>query len=366
MTETAYERITAALRGHGCKVVERSGQRASSTCPHHEDRNPSVSVTGIEGQALVHCHAGCDVRDVLAELDLDTADLFDERKATYRYDDGRTVHRRYRDGKKRFTQENTTGTPTLYHLSRLTAAPLDRHVFLVEGEKDVHAIEAAGGVATTAPQGATNFDKADVSPLRGRQVIVIVDQDDEPADGKARPGDQWAAQVARKLHGVAEKYRFVRAKAGKDAADHIAAGHGLTDFEPYEPPGEHSPTPARKVRLVPASTIKPRRVRWLWDGRVPVGEITLVAGREGAGKSTFLAWLARAITLGELPGEFHGQPRAVLYAAAEDAWEYTVVPRLIAAGANMDLVYRVEIEDQEHGQVKMTLPKDTADVLAAG
>lgn len=123
---------------------------------------------------------------------------------------------------------------------------------------------------------------------------------------------------------------------------------------------------ARVVRLLPASRIKPKRVRWLWDGRVPLGEITLIAGREGAGKSTFLAWMVRAITRGELPGEFHGQPRAVLYAAAEDSWAYTVVPRLIAAGADLNLVYRIEVVDQEHGQAKMTLPMDTADVLTAG
>lgn len=129
---------------------------------------------------------------------------------------------------------------------------------------------------------------------------------------------------------------------------------------------EESVPPARQVLLQPAARIKPKRVRWLWDGRVPLGEITLVAGREGAGKSTFLAWLVRAITRGELPGEFHGQPRAVLYAAAEDSWAYTVVPRLIAAGANLELVYRVEVVDQEHGHAKLTLPLDTADVLAAG
>ncbi|WKU03859.1 AAA family ATPase [Micromonospora sp. HUAS LYJ1] len=122
----------------------------------------------------------------------------------------------------------------------------------------------------------------------------------------------------------------------------------------------------RMVKLKSAAGIKPRRVRWLWEGRVPVGEITLVAGREGAGKSTFLAWMVRAITRGELAGEFLGQPRAVLYAAAEDSWEYTVVPRLIAAGADLELVYRVDVEDLEHGQAKMTLPADTADVMAAG
>ncbi|GAA2355268.1 hypothetical protein Cme02nite_69280 [Catellatospora methionotrophica] len=124
--------------------------------------------------------------------------------------------------------------------------------------------------------------------------------------------------------------------------------------------------PGRRVVLTRASAIKPKRVKWLWDGRVPTGEITLVAGREGSGKSTFLAWMVRAITRGELPGEFEGTPRAVLYAAAEDSWEHTIVPRLIAARANLDLVYRVDVVDIETGKAKMTLPKDNSEVMAAG
>ncbi|MFJ8685062.1 AAA family ATPase [Micromonospora wenchangensis] len=134
-----------------------------------------------------------------------------------------------------------------------------------------------------------------------------------------------------------------------------------------EPPPTTAPAePQRTVVLKSAAGIKPRRVRWLWDGRVPVGEITLVAGREGAGKSTFLAWMVRAITRGELPGEFYGQPRAVLYAAAEDSWEYTVVPRLIAAGADLDRVYQIDIDDMEHGSARMSLPVDNQRVMAAG
>lgn len=136
----------------------------------------------------------------------------------------------------------------------------------------------------------------------------------------------------------------------------------MTDPFPSGPEDQ----PSRMVRLVSAASMKPKRARWLWEGRVPLGEITLIAGREGAGKSTFLAWMVRAITLGELEGEYQGTPRAVLYAAAEDSWEYTILPRLIAAGADTSLVYRVDVYDQEHGNAKMTLPVDTRDVLQAG
>jgi hypothetical protein len=38
-------------------------------CPTHEDRTPSLSISqGTKQEIVLHCHAGCDPRDVLAEL----------------------------------------------------------------------------------------------------------------------------------------------------------------------------------------------------------------------------------------------------------------------------------------------------------
>jgi len=126
------------------------------------------------------------------------------------------------------------------------------------------------------------------------------------------------------------------------------------------------------IRLTPASTFHIKAVRWVWEGRMPLGEITLVPGREGVGKSTFLAWLAATITNGNLPGIYHGQPRAVLYAASEDAWSYTIAPRMLAAGANLDLVYRIDVEEDDGSAHGLILPRDcrhlptiAADVNAA-
>jgi hypothetical protein len=122
----------------------------------------------------------------------------------------------------------------------------------------------------------------------------------------------------------------------------------------------------RRIRLTPASAFRLKAVKWVWQGRVPLGEITLVPGREGAGKSTFLAWMAAAITRGDLPGMHHGEPRSVLYAAAEDSWEYTIAPRLLAAGADMDRVFRIDVHESDVGRFgKLSMPLDNRALVEA-
>lgn len=114
----------------------------------------------------------------------------------------------------------------------------------------------------------------------------------------------------------------------------------------------------RKIRLTKASEFKIKPVRWVWQDRMPLGEITLIPGREGVGKSTFLAWQAAALTRGELPGMWFGTKKAVLYAATEDSWEHTIAPRMLAAGADLDLVYRIDVEVTEGRYAKLVLPTD--------
>lgn len=120
----------------------------------------------------------------------------------------------------------------------------------------------------------------------------------------------------------------------------------------------------RHLMITKASTIKPRRVRWAWKwegaGRIPAGTLALAAGREGTGKSSFALWLAAQVTTGTLPGEYEGTPRAVLYVATEDSWEYTLIPRLMAAGADLDMVYRVSAHVAFEEEVTLSLPQDNA------
>ncbi|MGW1278039.1 AAA family ATPase [Streptomyces tsukubensis] len=125
----------------------------------------------------------------------------------------------------------------------------------------------------------------------------------------------------------------------------------------------------RRLLLTPASSIKMRPVRWLWDttphdapptshGRIPLNSLAIAAGGPGLGKSQFAVWLTARVTTGTLPGELYGKPRGVIYAATEDSWSYTIAPRLVAAGADMNLVFRVDVKDDEELHARLTLPKD--------
>ncbi len=114
----------------------------------------------------------------------------------------------------------------------------------------------------------------------------------------------------------------------------------------------------RQVVLTPASSIKVRPVRWLWEGRVAAGSLALIGGREGIGKSTLGYQLVADLTRGRLPGQHHGTPKAVLVAATEDSWAHTVVPRLMGAGADLDRVLRVDVTNATGADTGLVLPSD--------
>src|SRR5262249_1104804 len=86
--------------------------------------------------------------------------------------------------------------------------------------------------------------------------------------------------------------------------------------------------------------------------------LSIAAGREGTGKSSFGIWLAARVTRGDLPGSLFGCVHTVIYAAVEDSWKYTLVPRLTAAGADLTKVFRVEVIEDEGDGTSLSRPAD--------
>lgn len=138
----------------------------------------------------------------------------------------------------------------------------------------------------------------------------------------------------------------------------------MTEFDVE---GNPEPKPlARRVLLTAASEITARQVQWMWNERIPAGVIALWAGREGIGKSLASVWLIAQITNGTLPGIYEGTPRSVIVSASEDSWSHVLVPRLMAAGAVLSRVFRIEVEMDDSGDgLPITLPHDLTDFEAA-
>ncbi|MDQ3541181.1 MAG: AAA family ATPase [Chloroflexota bacterium] len=321
MTELAYERVLEALRDR-VPSVKANDRQGLANCPAHEDQHPSLGVTRIEGSVLLNCRSQqCHIDDILTGIGLTSRDLYDDRDgATYRYDDGRTVHR---TPDKQFRQSgNTADRPILYHLTSVTTAvAAGEPVYVVEGEKDVHALESLGVTATTTPQGGMHAAKADWTPLHGAHVVLIPDRD--------QVGKQYAGAVADLLNGKAASLVVRLAKTGKDAADHIAAGHGLDELVPAElPKAPRRPWQPVDLTLVLSGTWKPPvpTVGKRADGRglyYPGRAHTVISETEG-GKT----WLALSVALDELAEGHH-----VVYVDFEDD-EGGVVGRLLTLGAD--------------------------------
>lgn len=130
-------------------------------------------------------------------------------------------------------------------------------------------------------------------------------------------------------------------------------------YDPTHPKYEAAP-PRRRLKLTKASAVRTERIEWLVDCWVPKASVTLLAGREGIGKSTIAVdWAAQATT-----GKLTGEPMTVGYVVTEDSRSHTVVPRLKAAGANLDRVLFIDadIPDADDPTVRydgvLDLPQD--------
>ena len=146
--------------------------------------------------------------------------------------------------------------------------------------------------------------------------------------------------------------------ATRQALDAMPIARMATSADTSARPGSHDEMPERRLHLTPASAITPRPVQWLWHHWIALGTLALLAGREGIGKSSIAYLLTSWITRGVMPGAFEGKPRAVIIAATEDSWEHTIVPRLMAARANLDMVYRVDVGEPEDMLGDLSLPAD--------
>lgn len=211
--------------------VTGSGNQYSARCPAHDDKRASLSIsTGNDGRILLHCHAGCDISDVLDALGIEKSELFprssasdDFKRPTITRNSTREVVARYRytdengvllNQKTRFSDKSFAwshlkderwvkgrqGEPVLYNLPAVAASDF---VFVVEGEKDVDTLRTNGYPAVCGADGAGpgKWLPQYTEALKDKYVAIIPDNDET---GKA-----FAAETANALHGVAQSVKML-------------------------------------------------------------------------------------------------------------------------------------------------------------
>jgi len=341
----------------------------------HGDRNPSCEVKTSSGRFKCHaCGAwgdGFDAAVALGKSKREAMELLErhglvdrsnghrEIVETYSYVDERGVplFEVVRFSPKDFRQRLPDGTwklgqtrRVLYRLPKvLEAVRAGDGVFVVEGERDVHALEAQGIVATCNPGGAGKWREEYGEALRGADVVVVADRD--------KAGREHALEVARSLEGTAASVDVVEPAVGSDISDHLAAGKGIGQLVPVSPVGDTPPEqlarvqhPADGVSSISFEDIEPEAIRWLWPGYVPLGMLTLLVGDPGLGKSLLTC---------ELAARTSRAGGSVLLASAEDSKGATVRPRLEAADADLGRVYSISLR-RDGVEEGIALPDDVA------
>jgi AAA domain len=114
----------------------------------------------------------------------------------------------------------------------------------------------------------------------------------------------------------------------------------------YPPRRRHRSADPQGLRTRGVIWERVRPVSWLWDRRIPCGLPSLIVGAEDIGKGTIISWIAARATRGELEGDLQGEPITVLIIGDEDGFETIWIPRLHAAGADLERVRT--LDDGEH------------------
>jgi hypothetical protein len=198
---------------------------------------------------------------------------------------------------------------------------------------------------------------------------------DEMGDGGRPLWDEWSRRSdkynERDQHktwhslrghgiGIGTLFHYAQAAGWRDTH---AKGNKMSGDDPS--PG--TKTKKRKAILIRASTLKPEAIRWAWRNRLAFGKMAMFAGDPGLGKSTVLIDIVALHTKGgPFPcGEGSAEPCETVYLTAEDGLRDTLIPRLIAADADLDKVHfltgtRVEGASSDDTDAMFDIAKDVS------
>lgn len=390
--------------------VRRVGpDQYEACCPAHDDDRASLSIAdGQDGTVALYCHAGCSTEAIIESVGLKMSDLFPRQRCSitgppthrptkpsrltkppkpgksldavvnstarklggdevgrwmYEYEDGSPafcVVRFETPGGKEYRPFHTNGSGwasggmkdkrPLYHLPEL---PNQGRVFIFEGEKCVDLARGLGLSATTSAHGAKSACKTDWTPLAGRDVVIVPDDDDA--------GEAYAAALVEQLMDMKPQpqvkvirlpglngkgddlEQFVEHRRKLRLADSTIArelNKLIDDASPINPV-DYCGGPV----LVSLNDVEPEPVEWLWPGRIALGKLTLIAGDPGLGKSFLTLDLAARVSTGtpwpDSPSTSNPTGSVILMNVEDDIAD-TIRPRLDAAGADVSRVVALD------------------------
>ena len=123
----------------------------------------------------------------------------------------------------------------------------------------------------------------------------------------------------------------------------------------------------KKATLVRASDVVPRAKNWLWPGHLLRGGLELLTGLPGLGKSQVQCSLVACVSAGlKWPdGAPAIAPMNTIMVTAEDALDQEVVPRLMAAGANLERVHILKSIKADNKRRQFMLAEDLDELQRA-
>jgi putative DNA primase/helicase len=123
----------------------------------------------------------------------------------------------------------------------------------------------------------------------------------------------------------------------------------------------------RVVKIRCGADIKPQPITWLWPGWLPAGKLTILAGAAGTGKTTLALALAAVVTGGgRWPDGVSSRATGnVLIWSSEDVADDTLVPRLLASGADLGRCHFIEGIAQDGQSVPFDPSQDIVELHRA-
>ena len=241
-----------------------------------------------------------------------------QEQTTYNYQDksGQTKYQVIRYEPKTFRQRRVENGKAIwglqgvsllpYRLPNIINNPQDK-VFIVEGEKDVKALEDINLVATCNSGGSGNWKPEISAYLRDRDCIILPDND---AAGKKHGRD-----VFESLQNIAKSVKIIQLPGLKEKEDPYDWLQTHNKEELLQVINQDQDTPISIMTIQDIMMMPP--TPWLIQDFIPENSMTMIYGSPGSGK-TFLA-LDMALHIAHNK-EWHGKnvrPGLVIYIAGE-------------------------------------------------